>query len=956
MKLRRPPRSERSSLHTKRSSPEARRHGFAGFVRTTLLITSTSLLASIPGSALVAPTRAELVAEPITEENFATRHVGGPDSDGGVGDWFLGNGTLCAVVSNPDHESALTPRGGVLIDLGHCGAGDDQWTVLQPLMNLAQDEVVPVETITAGVEDDRAWLRTRAVHQGIELLTTYVVDRETPNAIELTIRARRIAEGGRLFALGSILLHPSGQTSPFSLLRSAPGRSRGFAYSASDRTSLLSLVRALYASDLTVLVGGDEMPPISYGIERISDRLVSRSPDSGHDSSTPQSRDLQRETGETNPGVSRRLASFSVTGLHYTVLNTLTRPLWIDRRNRAPGLLQLVQMPFMDVDSEDEVVSRFRIWIGPRADVASITDQVFRDAPRIHGTVDDPDARIHIDLASGAPVTEIRPDPDGRFSVRLPPGRYVARARAPAHRETRVSFEVTGDADVERLPAIRLGEPGWVRLPTTFIGRLIFSNEDGSGPAFFGQDLLGFRIGENAIPAGMEAPFLNLAGSPIDPRRVALAPGRYRVVAVRGPEYEASATRLEVRSGEETLLTLSPLARLRDTPGWISADLHVHSGESFDSSLPQTRQIAAFAASGAEVLVATEHDRIFDPRPAIHATRLSDRLVSITGVEITSAFKGDDAPFSTGHLNAFPMKPVPTAYRGGAPILEGRRLRDVLFDMRGIDPRPFVQLNHPRPGPGDGHDDTYFSHLGVVGRPFDPTRSLLREPNRALIESSPLHPGRDLDYHGVELMNGPDLLRYRRVRADWFSLLFQGERIVGTSNSDSHRLGRIVGLPRTYVAIEDDRLEGFEETAFMDSLRRGRVYGSTGPLLDVHLGEAGIGGLHSGATGLLRIRVDAAPWVPVSEWRAFVNGELVYRAPIVAGETATLPLAFDRDSFVTVEVEGPAEGLYHEAFPNFTPFAFSNPIFVDLDGNGRYDAPGLPSDLPRSVVDPDHLD
>ena len=77
-------------------------------------------------------------------------------------------------------------------------------------------------------------------------------------------------------------------------------------------------------------------------------------------------------------------------------------------------------------------------------------------------------------------------------------------------------------------------------------------------------------------------------------------------------------------------------------------------------------------------------------------------------------------------------------------------------------------------------------------------------PNRLLVEPSPNHGGTDLDYHGVELMNGEKMLRYRRTRADWLSLLLQGERIVANANSDSHTLSVIVGLPRTYVAAKDD--------------------------------------------------------------------------------------------------------------------------------------------------------
>jgi len=891
--------------------------------------TACSLFLCTVGS----PAYAGFVAERISRENFGTHHVGGPDSDAGIGDWFLSNGTLCAAISDADHESALAPYGGVLIDLGHCGAENDQWAALQPILNLSQGLVIPVSQIEAGHDVTRAWIRTHSIVAGIKLSTTYEVDEVTPTALSVSVRAQRIDEGDRLFSIGTVVLHPTGQTPAFSVLRSDLEESHGFSYPSSDRRSILSLLGALVASDLTVLVGGDEMPPISYGVARSSTFLTT--------------------TTKTTP-----LASFSVTGMHFTLLNTLTSPFWFGDHDEAPGVLQLMQIPFMDVEPETEFSSDSKIWIGNRADVASITDQIWADAPQLRGRVDDPDARIHIDLASGAPVTEIRPNSDGSFAFRLPVGRYRARVVAPADRRASFDFEVSGDASVESLPPIEIGSAGSVRLPDDFIGRLVFMNENGSGPAAFGDDLLDFQIGDLDIPSGLEAPFVNLANSPIDPERVSLAPGRYRVVAVRGPEYEAVEVQIEVHADEETSLELAPLLRVATTPGWISADLHVHSGESFDSSLPQPRQIVAFAASGAEVLVAAEHDRIFDPRAAIERSGLGGQLVSITGVEVTSAFEGGDSPYSTGHLNAFPIEPVSGAYRGGAPRLEGRRLRDALADIRRLEREPFVQLNHPRPGPGPGEvsDDTYFSHLGVVGEPFDPTLPLTDEPNSILIEKSPFHAGRDLDYHGVELMNGESLVRYRRVRADWFSLLLQGERIVGTSNSDSHRLGVIVGLPRTYVQIENTALDEFDEERFMQSLREGRVYGSTGPFVSARLDEAGLGELHQGSSGILHVRVGAAAWVPVREWRAYVNGELVYRAPISAGDEASIPLAFERDAFVTVEIEGPSEGLYRDALPNFIPFAFTNPIFVDVDGNGVFDAPGLPDDLPTTLTDPDRPD
>jgi hypothetical protein len=921
--------------------------------------------------AIVRPAHAEFVAERITAKNFHSHHVGGPDSIAGVGDWFISNGTLCAAISNPDHMTAIAPQGGVLIDLGHCGADDDQWTVLQPILNLSLARIAPVTQIISGSDDHHAWIRTRAVAIGVELTTTYSLDHERETALSISLEARRIDEGDRLYSIGAVVLHPSGQTPAFSILRSDLERSLGFIYPPSSGQSPTSLLKALASSDLTVLVGGDEMPPISYGLERVSVTTTATATAIAADTGAAGAREGDGNGDGDGDGDEKKadeLASFSVTGRHFTLLNSLTNPLWFERHGKPPGLFQFMQLPFMDLKPGSVLSNQTRIWVGPRADVSSITDQIWSDSPRIQGTIDDPSARIHIDLASGTPVTEVRPDPNGNFALRLPAGSYRARVIGSANRRGEFGFEVDLDADDENLapgvaeatpqtlPPIRLDSPGWLRLPSEFIGRLIFLNEDGSGPVVFGDHLLGFRIGEEAIPSGLESPFINLAASPFDPEQVALAPGDYRIVAIRGPEYEAVEVKIEVRAGQETILELDPLARVLATHGWISADLHVHSGISFDSNLPQAKQIVAFAASGAEVLVATEHDRIFDPRPAIAESGLTGQLVSITGMEITSAVGSKESPHHSAHLNAFPVIPRIGRFRNGAPSLERQRLRDSLAEIREISPTAFVQLNHPRTALEIPEDDAYFHHLGAVGEPFAPTRLLTSKPNAALLEIDPDHGLRDLDYHGVELLNAESLLRYRRTRADWFSLMLQGERIVGTSNSDSHRLGEIVGVPRTYVRVSDDRLEAFDEMSFVQSLREGRAFGSTGPMIAARLDQAEVGELHSGSSGILHVQVEAADWVPVEVWRVYVNGELVHRGTISAGEEASLPLAFEADAFVTIEVEGEAKGLYKEALPNFTPFAFTNPIFVDADGNGRFDAPGLPHTLPTTITNPDRPD
>ena len=246
----------------------------------------------------------------------------------------------------------------------------------------------------------------------------------------------------------------------------------------------------------------------------------------------------------------------------------------------------------------------------------------------------------------------------------------------------------------------------------------------------------------------------------------------------------------------------------------------------------------------------------------------------------------------------------------------------------------------------------YFSHLAVAGESFDPGLGLDSAPNRVLIEPDPATGLRDLDFDAVELMNGPSMVSYYRTRADWFSLLLQGEFRTATANSDSHRVGQLLGLPRNYVQLANDAPRSFDEAGFVRAVREGRVYGTTGPLLEVRLGNAGLGERFRGRSGTLRVEVKAASWVPVSTLRVYVNAALERKLPIRAGETREVNLEFARDSFVTVEVEGETDATFEAVNPDFPSFAFTNPIFVDADGDGELTAPGLPASLPETIRDP----
>nr|MCS5638696.1 CehA/McbA family metallohydrolase [Myxococcota bacterium] len=464
------------------------------------------------------------------------------------------------------------------------------------------------------------------------------------------------------------------------------------------------------------------------------------------------------------------------------------------------------------------------------------------------------------------------------------------------------------------------------------------------------------RKGDREIAGHTESNHHSLAGIPSDAREIELQPGRYRVLASRGPTWSVSTWEFELAAGQVLPLEIAPPRRLLAQPGWLAADLHVHGAPSDDSGLPLRQRIADFVAMGADVVVSTEHDNVVDYAPTIEAMGLSDQIVSVVGVEVTSTYRGPNTPHTAGHANVFPLRVQPKAYRGGAPRSQNLRLGQIAENIRSLPDSPILQLNHPREGGFDSGLGSFFSHLSVAGSPHDPTQPLDAPANRTLLERSTAKGLRDLDFDAVELLNGKSMESYRRVRADWFAFLLQGEIRTGTANSDSHNARQTVALPVNYVAYPNaaraDR--DWDPGLFIDSIRKGQLYGSTGPLLRVRLGQQEIGGRFEGQRGQLQIQVRAAPWVPVDEVRVFVNGALHTRLPLPPDGSVRIPLQFDADAFVTVEVEGRPgkDSIYAQVAPGYTPFAFTNPIFVDADEDGDWTPPGLPDPPPLTLRQP----
>ena len=549
-----------------------------------------------------------------------------------------------------------------------------------------------------------------------------------------------------------------------------------------------------------------------------------------------------------------------------------------------------------------------------------------------------------------------------------------------------------------------------------FLTRRNYSGIDPNGPLPVG--------GSGALSnATAGTPALNFETDADGSGTLELPPGTYLVYASRGLEYTIDSQPITVTSGSTANVSLA-VERVVDTSGYVSMDFHVHSGKSFDSSLPLVDRVASYLAEGVEVMVSTDHDFISDYSPMISSLSAEDEINSIIGNELTGGIPvpadptqdGTVFPEGIGHWNAWPLTVIANNRRNGAPPDEFITPGTAIDRLRGMDSLVFLGTTPDTAGIGDwlpaiqagqagtvgaalppDEDVVMFNHpragfAGTVvigmfnslsnpgGNPpggYDPTMPLTAFPNVGLFTPSlynkavvgPL--GTDtnaLSFDAIELMNGGDLGGFTAVHDDWCSLVKQGLHKTATAVSDSHRLVmENAGFGRSFVASSTDDPADIDEDELTQNVKNMNLVGTSGPFIRFSVKDdddveqpMGATAVSTGNKVVIKIRVEAAPWIPVEEVRIYRNCDLIATRAIKSSKVLGKVLRFnqavpiegiDADSFITVEASVKIDGGGNPVTPSLldtvqtiepgvVPLGFTNPVFVDRDGNG-YVPPGL---------------
>lgn len=887
------------------------------------LFLSSSFCVAETDTAALSSVQLPLRAEKISADNIAALPRSGPDAIAGIGDWWLTNGILCVAVSDVGHHAGIVSGGGTLVDVALCDKANDQWTYANFLTGFSKESAIPFESMSAESFADSVQLVARGQRDGISQTIYYRLGADS-DELSIELELRRVGEGPAIRSAGLFILHSQRALTPFSLSSANADNTLGFAHPYIDRQNKSSMIAGLMPNDWGVLVGAATYPSqVSYGVQLTS-------------------AELQKADGSRHA-----LPRFLAMLPNYSLHGWLSRPLW--RKSERLSWLSMLQNQFMDIKEGEVLRASFRLAVGARSDVASITDRIY-DGPELRGYSNDPGASITVWDELERPISQVRVDSDGSFKMQLPADVRRVKIQATAPWGEKISRELSITDTLNDSGRWIFKRRGRLRLPREEAMSLHLFGIGHTADPQFGNDQLGFSEEGVPKPSIAVSRRIDLAGVVSDPETVDLPPGQYRVLVSRGLEYNVGEYLLTVVAGKTSELPIVTPRQVWHESDWRSADLHVHSGGSFDSSLGVDQRLRSFAAQGGEILVAAEHNRLIDYRPRVAALGLSDSVQLLVGSEITGLARTDIAPYTTGHSNVFPLEADDQAFAGGVLATENMRLGAVIGAYKAQAPTSIFQLNHPRAKDSIDRDMAFFEHLSQ-GQQYDPGQSLDSEGNSLLLQRDANSGLRDIDFDAIELINGAEFDTYEQLRRDWFSLLNQGVKRTATANSDSHGLGEAVAVPRNYLFLPGLESLPAGEEQIVNALRKGQSFMTTGPFMRLTLVAdsgvvANLGEQLSASKSELHIEIDAADWVNVNTMTVWVNGKIYRELDVAVGQHRVIDLRLLEDAYVVVELRGVAGQIYRALLPGLAPLALSNPIYIDADGDGRWLAPSVMNSAP----------
>jgi TolB protein len=381
--------------------------------------------------------------------------------------------------------------------------------------------------------------------------------------------------------------------------------------------------------------------------------------------------------------------------------------------------------------------------------------------------------------------------------------------------------------------------------------------------------------------------------------------GRTKVEAVRGWEYRPASVTIDVQAGAVQNATIT-LERLIDLParGWYSGDTHAH-------DLHQ-----GFGLSHEAFMLQLHAEDLHITHALIHmdGTRLMGRWSDLTGKP--------HALSTPTHILQYGQE-----FRGSLGHIGVIGIREFIL--------PFVAGQGGTPYSQPTLEHAYFegarAQRGLAGF-MHPYTSVPREPANAASTLIALDVALGLgDFYDIAALYSDEL-----GSADfYYRLLNAGFRIPATGGTDNFSdvfRDPPVGSARTFARIDGP----LTVPSWLDAVRRGRTFMSTGPLLLLEV-EGRMPGdeitVASHGPVSVRVNVETLSIAPLDSLQIVVNGVAVRTVRAQAGGAVRYDGAVDMPDggWIAARVLGPASPYFGDDYA----FAHTSPVYV-MRGGRRY--------------------
>tara|TARA_R110002073_G_scaffold332410_4_gene518381 strand:- start:4021 stop:6957 length:2937 start_codon:yes stop_codon:yes gene_type:complete len=777
---------------------------------------------------------------------------GGLDLEGAEGtgdDFVLQNDSITVVFDALGEPHDLAPTGGNIIDMGSRGGKDDIVLIYQISGILPDDTFAYKSAELIDNSPASVALVVRGTLDGrpdVDVVTRYEL-----RACEPGLRIRTDLYNGSPDS-HVLTISDVGHWGNRNLLPFAPLPGRGFVH---DGFELLELQDAYQKFDYVMVRAAEEDAP-TYGFL----------------------------------GCDRE----QLEGINSTDLSALGTGIGLLR----PGAQQSFERFILatqsdDLDAASKQVATARSQLHGDAKPVTVTGNLVSQGLPFAGSVRR--ATVVISEIVGdnlnRPLTTIMPDDEGHFEATVPSSSWLLYEVWSFGRV--VASGVVPRTEAAQLGSIEIEMPARLTVAVTgdgapsYASLFVTAADEEEADRVRGTWLGEFRTCAPWLGSPVGAsPACNIVNVEPQGNDFEIPAGRYQLWFTMGEEYSLARVDVEIAAGEVQAVEVD-LSRLQLAPdGWLSSDLHVHGGASFDSSIPDLDRVRSFVGHGVDVIAATDHDVVADYANAVEALGVGDQVIVMGGLETTQLIPhlevpDSDLPKVIGHFNHWPMQVNADAPRGGAPwdeFIDAGELFDLMSPLLGDE--GIHMLNHPWDETQFGRDLGFLRAIG-----FDPREEIPETDDgtaNGLLMRQTSNGTRNLDFHLIEVQNGANVVQALKTRPLWFSLISQGHVRTGVANSDSHELFERLGFGRTYVNAGIGNAD-FNATAFNRALKDGDVIGSNGVVITVSIGpengpRRGLGftPYQPSAGDTVQIEVRAPPWFPVDEVRVITaSGERV---------------------------------------------------------------------------------